>query len=34
MPLYVERDPCLKLSSPSVMIPPSATQEKRGRADE
>jgi hypothetical protein len=34
MHLYFEPDPCLKLSSPSVIIPLSATQEKRGRADE
>jgi hypothetical protein len=34
MPLYFEPDPCLKRSSSSVIIPPSATQEKREHADE
>jgi hypothetical protein len=34
MPLYFEPDPCLKLSSPSIIVPPPATQEKRECADE
>jgi hypothetical protein len=34
MPIFFQPDPCLKLSLPSVIIPPSATHEKRQFADE